>query len=529
MGVVARIAAALFAIGYFALLVANSCNFAAGPDSSGYLNEARLLATGRTHATVAPLTDGTLDPALIYLFTPYGFMRGDAPGTMVPTYPVGTSLHLLLGAALGGWRAGAFLIVPLMATASLFLMAFMARRFGASRGWAAVAALLLAAFPIFISQGVQPVSDVLATFWTLAAIACALRSDERWWWAAAAGVAFAVGVAVRPANVLVLLPLVIALRFRGGRLAAAGAAALPFALALMWYAETLYGSPFTTGYGGVGSLMSWRGVPPCLVRQATWLMTIGTPLLFPGGLFAAFDRRLGGRERALLVSWFAVFFVFYSYYSYCPDHASLRFLLPALPPLILGFVHLASRVTALRFGRAVAVMLVLVVLGREVTRIGRLHVLQLDDWESIFPDTVALVERQAPRDALVLSGIMSGAFYFHSERLVVRWDQLTPETTAVLRARFPGPWYAAVSEVEGGAEALRARVPGVWVEAGRVRDVTVWRMDQGTIGRMGRIGPIGQMGPMHHAPGEEWLSRRTAKRRFFREATRMVPFVLYVL
>jgi hypothetical protein len=229
-----------------------------------------------------------------------------------------------------------------------------------------------------------------------------------------------------------------------------------------------------TGYGGVGSILSFAGVPACFSKQAGWLFLMGTPLLFPGGLLVAFHRSMEAWNRALLLSWFAVFFLFYAYYSFCPDHSSTRFLLPALPPLMIGLVSMLSRIP-----RVVAAFIVLIVLAREVQQVGRLHVLHLNEWEAIFPQTVAWVDREVPRNAVVMSAITSGAFYFHSDRAVVRWDQLTPETSALLRAnrRFAGPWYAVVSEVEGGLEALRARVPGEWREAGKIRDVTVWRLD----------------------------------------------------
>jgi 4-amino-4-deoxy-L-arabinose transferase-like glycosyltransferase len=475
--------AALFVLGYFVLLLANTCRFAAGPDSSGYLNEARLLLSGRTAAVVEPLVAGKLDPSLIYLFTPYGFARGPEPGTMVPTYPVGTPLHLAAAAAVGGWSFAPFVVGPLAASASLFLLVTLARRLGAGRGWAIVAAVLLAAFPVFILEAVQPVSDVLATFWALLAIVCALRAEEHWRWAVLSGVAFAIGVAVRPTNILMVLPLLAAMRFRLPRLAVAGLAALPFAVALMAYHAKLYGSPFVTGYGGAGGILSFGGAPPCAGSQASFLASLLTPLVFPAGLLAVFSRRWNRWERALLLTWFGVFFLFYSFYSYCPDFASTRFLLPALPPLLAGFARGAGELTDViakrsRFaGRALAVLLVLLLVGREVQQIGRLHVLHADDWESIFPRTVETVERQVRPDAVVLSSVLSGAFYFHAQRITVRWDQLTPETSAILLAdpRFAGPWYAVVSEVEGGADALRARVPGEWREVARIRDVVVWQ------------------------------------------------------
>ncbi|HEY0158552.1 MAG TPA: hypothetical protein VGF28_14815 [Thermoanaerobaculia bacterium] len=466
-----RWAIGLLVAGYFVLLVSNTSFFAAGPDTSGYLSEARLLASGRTSVTIEPLAKAKLPPSMAYLFTPYGFMPAGG-GRMVPTYPVGTPLHLAAAAAVGGWRVAPFLVAPLAAVASLFLFVAVAGEFGLSRGWAIAGAALLGAYPVFISMSLQPMSDVLATAWTLAAVWCALKSRHSWRWAAACSVAFCIGVAVRPSNVILALPLAVAIGFRPARLAVAAAAALPFAAALMWYHDTLYGSPWATGYGSAGRLFSFGGTPPCL---GTHVMAIGgmlTPLI-AAGFLVAFDRLLAISQRLLLLSWLGVFLLFYSFYSYCPDPTATRFLLPALPPLLIGFLRVVSRL------RVVAVLAIVLVLAREVVQVGRMHTLHHDEWESIYPRTVAWVEREVPRDAVVLSAIVSGAFYYQAERITVRWDQLDPPNAAILRGApgLEGPWYAVVSDVEGGEAALRARVPGDWRLVGKLRDVALWRLD----------------------------------------------------
>ena len=360
------------------------------------------------------------------------------------------------------------------AVLSLFLFVAVAGEFGVARGWSIAGAALLAAYPVFILQSLQAMSDVPATLWALVTMLCASRAREGGWrWAVGCGLAFSIGVAVRPASILMLIPIVVALRPKA--IVTAGIASMPVALALMWYHNALYGSPFMTGYGGAGSIVSLRGVPPCFATHSIALASLLTPLVFPGGLLVAFDRRIEVRHRATLLAWFGVFFGFYSYYSYCPDAAATRFLLPAVPPLIIGFLRVAEWVLGNR--RVLATALVLVVLAREVVQIGRMHVLHIDDWESVFPKTVEWVERNAPPNAVVLSAIMSGAFYADAGRITVRWDQLEPHTAAMLQSArgFEGPWYAVVSEVDGGVAALRAKVPGEWEEVWHVRDVTVWR------------------------------------------------------
>jgi hypothetical protein len=467
-----RGAIALLAAGYFALLVANTGYFAAGPDTSGYLSEARLIAAGKTSVVIEPMVRAGLPASMAYLFTPYGFMPAEARN-MVPTYPVGTPVHLALAAAIGGWARAPFLVAPVAAVASLFLVAAIGRRIGLTSGWAIAGAAILGAFPVYVSMSLQPMSDVLATAWTLAAVLCALKSrDGAWQWAMAASAAFCIGVAVRPSNVLLALPLIVAIGWRPARLAIAGVTAVPFAGALMFWHQALYGSPFKTGYGSAGSVLSSGA--SCGGTHIAALASMLTPLVLVGAIAVVFDGRVAKWQRALLVAWPAVFLLFYAFYDYCPDAMATRFLLPALPAMILGALLVASR------WRAVAVALVLVVLTREVVQIGRMHVLHRNEWESIFPRTVTWVEGVVPPDGVVCAAITSGAFYYQAGRITVRWDQLEPHTAAVLRGApgLEGPWYAVVSDVEGGEAALRARIPGEWRLVGRERDVTLWRLER---------------------------------------------------
>ena len=94
-----------------------------------------------------------------------------------------------------------------------------------------------------------------------AAIVFALRSLRKPSLAYAAGIAFGIGVAVRPTNILLAIPLAIAMRFRWKIIARAIAGAIPIAIALMIFNAIVYGNPLTTGYGNVSYLL---GFGPCL-------------------------------------------------------------------------------------------------------------------------------------------------------------------------------------------------------------------------------------------------------------------------
>ena len=109
-------------------------------------------------------------------FIPLGYRAGPKPGTMVPTYPPGLPLHLALLGTLGGWSFAPFLAGPIAAIASLLLLFGIGRELGLSRGFAAAGMAMLAASPIFFGMAIQPMSDVPATAWVLAAIYFGLRA-----------------------------------------------------------------------------------------------------------------------------------------------------------------------------------------------------------------------------------------------------------------------------------------------------------------------------------------------------------------
>ena len=475
----------LGAAGYLAVLLANACYFAYGPDPSGYLNEARMLADGRTSLPIAPVLQRGLDPALGSIFTPFGFAaRPD--GTMVPTYPVGTPVHLALAAAVGGWNIAPYLISPFAAIGCLVLIAAVARQLGLTAGWSIVAAVLLAAVPVFISHALQPVSDVLAVFWALLAVWAANRATGKPAFAIVAGLAFAIGVAVRPTNLLMALPLLVILR---GRVAIAAASALPVALALMAYSNALYGSPFTTGYGSAGDVLQWSVFTKCGSFHVRTLSVLMIPAIAPVGLLVAFVRRISVQHRVLLVVWVLAFFAFYSMYDICDSVESSRFMLPAVPPLIIGFLHLLQwwrtgnpacpALARNRTGRiACPPLVVLVILALQVRNVGRLHVLHANESESVYPETIRWSQRILPPDAVVATGLLSGAYFHDTGRLTIRWDQVQPGSAAVLRSAFPAsaPWYALLSQVEGDADDLARHMPGQWEPVGTNRDVTLWRL-----------------------------------------------------
>jgi len=401
-----------------------------GADSSGYFNAARLFASGHVSAPVGDR-----------VFMPFGFVPSTDAGRMVPLYPPGYPLHL----ALFGFAR--FLVTPFAAAVCLLLMVALARTLELSEGWSLAAALLLASSPPFLLMSMQQMSDVVSMMWCMAAMLFALRGKP-----IAAGAAFAVAVMVRPANVLLLLPLAFARRWRPRDLALAADGALPIAIAYAAMNHAMYGSWWGTGYGAFTNMLAWSNAIHHAPRYLGWLLVLQTPIV----LLVAFTRE----RRALLLTWFGAYFVFYSFFEPFGDWGYTRFLLPALPALIAGAL-LPMRRYRLTWTIVAIVAVYCFAAARER------HVFARADVELIYPRAVAWANRQISRSETIAAMQLSGSFYYYAGRLTLRYDQITTPIAP--------PRYAVVFDWE--EPLLRQGIPGTWTRIGTLESVSLLRLD----------------------------------------------------
>ena len=482
------VAVIVVATAWYARLLAQNIAYAAGgSDSSGYLNEARMFARGRMSVPVDLVRSLRVDPGYTYVFVPLGF-TSRKPATMVPTYPAGLPVHFMVAAVIGGWERAPFWVSPMAAIGCLLLTYAIGRKLGLNEIYAFAAAALLAAFPPFLLHAVQPISDVVATFWTLAMILFSLHARVKPVHAVFAGICFGIGVWVRPTNLLMVVPLVIALRFRWPLLLRGAAGAIPLGVALMWINYRLFGSPFMTGYGGLGDVVAFDLYRDCFAKYSLWLAQMMTPLIYPIGLLVVFDRRVERWDRALLPAWFAMLMLFYPLWAVYDGWWYTRFLLPGIPGLILGSLFVLRDALEWSVGRwrpiiatAAAVAVVYWMIRVPVKHSRKHAVLLIDEVESIYPNSVKWTEELLPDDALLVSGVLGGAFYYYSGRLSVRYDLIEAEQFQLLRA-YAGSagkkWYAVLSAVEIPHEEFLRRLPGKWVPVSKYRDLTLWRLDE---------------------------------------------------
>ena len=72
----------------------------------------------------------------------------------------------------------------------------------------------------------------------------------------------------------------------------------------------------------------------------------------------------------------------------------------------------------------------------------------------------------------------SGALYFYTDRLIVRWDALDhrwPEVRAAIAATRR-PVFAVLFEFER-TEALGQKTPGAWKQLDALGPITFWRLE----------------------------------------------------
>ena len=475
--------ALLAALAYGAFLMAHASRGVSGSDTAGYANTARDISAGRVVIPIGALEKLGLDERWAPVFTPLAHETGPRPGTMVPYYPPGFPLHIALAAAVAGWSAAPFVVSPIAAVLCLVLTFLLGCELGLSRPYALAGSAVLGSWVVFLFHAIQPMSDVTACLWATASVVAGLRARRRAGWAAAAGAAFGIAVLVRPTNVLLLPALALALPWSARAIALFAAGGLPFAGFYGAWNRTLFGSPFKTGYTHQFSgELAAANFGPRFARYGSWMIKEYSPLVPLGWLAACVDRRLPGRNRAMLFLWFAAIFLFYCFWGPSDNWTYGRYFLPAAPALVVGFLlclrGLAERVAAPVWRAAAVAVVLAVILVCERRVVAHRGGLGGGDRGAVYPEASRAIAAQAGgADALVVSMEFSAALRYYTGLTPVRWDWITAPDFALLRARAArrGMRLYAVLLPQEVAPAIE-RVPGPWVFLGNVRHAGLWEL-----------------------------------------------------
>lgn len=325
---------------------------AGGSDSSGYLNHARLLASGNVQTAPREVPGLSFDSLPDYAYTPLGFKATADRTRLFPTYPPGLSMLCAVIAPLTGWDLAAPAIIILHAVLGLTLVYTLGRELGLSPFEAYAPVLLLACSPLYLHYSLQLMSDMPSLVWVTASVWAALRSRRtgQTGWAATAGAAFAVSVLIRPANILALFPAIVALGGPSRHWLAFIAGGMPGAIFSFLHNHAAFGTYLGTGYGNVSSLFSSKHVFPALWHYGKWIPVVISPLAV--GALALPWLKPTPASRVLIV-WIAAYLGFYAtYYHTHETWWYLRFILPAAPALLIGGMLAWSESRARMNGRS---------------------------------------------------------------------------------------------------------------------------------------------------------------------------------
>lgn len=414
---------------------------AAGADASGYLNAARLFASGET-SVVVPLAGEAPWPEALRTMAPLGFRPGVEAATIVPTYAPG--FPTVLAAAMRLHPRAWPLVVPAFAALAVLVTFFVGARETSPRA-ALFAACGVASSPVFLFHAIQPMSDVPTTAWWMAALLCAMHRSTGW--AVGSGLFASAAIATRPNLAPLALPVLAVLLVTSGRdlrrIAAFCVALIPGVALVAWLNDRLYGHPLESGYGSAGGLFSLSVVPTNISRYAGWLLDLHPVASVAVGIAVLFwlvrrqpDARPGvpgspgARPLVAALAGFVVFNVG-AYLVYAPfeNWTYLRFLLPSFPLAAIAAASTLDRLMAPipRIGAVVAVTAVVcgAIVGgglRSSSARGVFERQAIDERHEL----MAAAYASRARETVFVTQQHGGAVRYHLGAPIVRWDLIEP-------------------------------------------------------------------------------------------------------
>ncbi len=436
-----------------------------GSDSHCYAGQARMFAEGRL-ALPPPMAVPVPWPHAAATFAPSGFAPGPDPsGASVPLCPAGLSLLMAAAQSLAGGGA-IFLVVPLMGALAVWSTFVLGRRLAEPLVGAA-SAVLVACSPTFLYQLVQPMSDVpAAALWT-ASLALAVGTGFAprrggAGGAVASGLLAGAAIMMRPNLApLAIVPVVLALPSRRAVVATV-AGLVPGVVVVALFQAAIYGSPLRSGYGDLASLFSVSHILPNLANYPAWLARAHSPVLALG-LIAPFVARRR-REAWVLLAFAVVVVAAYLPYVVFADWSYSRFVLPALPVLVVLMAAVIARAAGVLPGRMAVLALALpavALAGFWLHRAQDLSVFRVKALEHKYVELGRWASGQLPRQAVVLAAQPAGSIRYYSRRPTLSWDAIEPEwldrVLGECRSRGLTP-YLAIESWE--REAFRSRFRG---------------------------------------------------------------------
>ena len=461
---------------YGIFLALNVMAYAGGSDSSGYLNAARLIAAGKLHEKQRIVEGISTSQISSHTYIPLGFTPS-VNEEMVPKYPLGLPILVALTSFITGLAAAPNLVMWLHAIGSLILIYNFALILNLEKFWAVIATIMLAINPLFISYSLQLMSDMPSLFWCGLTIFSALKTREKVNWAIIAGASAGMAVMIRPANILIFIPLLIALGKNWRSLIYCGLAGLPFAAIMLILNHGLYGKFITTGYGDMSSLFSLKNIPPSVDAYARYLPLELTPFaLLAVGIFIPKIWRQNQRILVIIAAWIVPFLIFYSCYQFTHETwGYMRFLLPIFPAIILAMILTVRNIheSLPKFCMMILMFFLTFSFCWQASVFARLPILTDEDL-SYFKAT-NWANNNLPKNSIIIAMQTSGALFHYTDFSIIRYDSVDKKSLEEIE-KIQRPIYAMLFPFEL-EDALETRFPGKWEKVTEVSPATIWRLD----------------------------------------------------
>jgi hypothetical protein len=345
-----------------------------------------------------------------------------------------------------GGRDAVFAVVPVMA-GLLVWASFLVGRHVAGPAVGAAAALLVTVSPTVLLHIVSPpMSDVpTAAWWTLA---LALMGSGSRTAAAGAGLAAGAALLTRPnlaplaaiPFVVIAWPLITRRRFDRALAIRLALYSVPVAVsaaivgAINW---SLNGSPLLSGYGSLGQYYDWSNWAHNLDRYKRWLLqtqtswivlALAAPFVLRRTGAVADDRRTPAVVIGALSLFVAGLLLSYVFYLRFDAWIYLRFLLPALPILLIFMCaviqHLTRRLPPRWAGLAFVVAIALLASNGHAQ--ARTLGVFFTGSERKYALIGRYIDRRLPPNAAVLTMQHGGNVRYYANRAIVRWDYVDP-------------------------------------------------------------------------------------------------------
>jgi len=411
---------------------------AGGSDSYCYLNQALMFSNGEVRQP-EPLMARAPWPRAAETLSPTAHLPAPDGRSFAPACAPGYPMLLAVANRIGG-RSAMFLVTPLLGGLAVWLT-FVLGRAIADRVSAMSAAVLLACSPAFLYQITQPMTDVPAVALWCLALLTALGAAARPGRALVAGLATGVALLVRPNLVpLAFITGALALYRPDERLtigaairslAVFAAGSLPSLVVILALNHAMRGHALDSGYGSLTTLFTLDHVAGNLRRYPLWLLQTQTPFIALA-LGAPWLMR-AGRSAAVpsvLLLFAAVVFACYLPYTVWDAWWFLRFVLPAVPPLLIlsaavgvaGLLRADAHWRTVMFAAGLSALVMF-----QLHTAARRAVFELRGLEARFRIAGEYLAAHLPANAIVLTEIESGSVRFYAGRPTLVWEKLDPD------------------------------------------------------------------------------------------------------